>query len=246
MEELAINQYPPALAHGAISEVFDNVFFVSGSMETVLMELDWQFSRNMIIVRDGKRLIIINSVRLNEQALAELEQLGQVTDVIRLGALHGRDDAFYIDRYQAQYWTLPSLADDVTINVNSDVNVLSPETKLPISDASLFQFETTQIPEAILLLARDGGIAVACDALQNWLAPDEHFCESSIERMQQMNFFTPANVGPVWLQAAAPEATDFIRLKALPFKHALCGHGEPLRDTAKDDFHATFAKLFKV
>ncbi len=51
------------------------------------MELDWQFSRNMVIVREGERLIIINSVRLNEEALAELEQLGTVTDVIRLGGL---------------------------------------------------------------------------------------------------------------------------------------------------------------
>tara|TARA_R110002050_G_scaffold215109_3_gene351255 strand:+ start:1480 stop:2208 length:729 start_codon:yes stop_codon:yes gene_type:complete len=242
LENLSPNQYPQALAHGLISKVFDDVFFVSGSMETVLMELDWQFSRNMVIVREGERLIIINSVRLNEQALAELEQLGKVTDVIRLGALHGRDDAFYVDRYHAQYWTMPSLVDDSTIKVNE----LSPEAKLPISDASLFQFETTQIPEAILCLQREGGIAIACDALQNWLAPDEHFCDSSTERMQEMGFFTPANVGPVWLQAAAPAAADFIRLKALPFKHALCGHGEPLRDTAKEDFLKTFSQLFDI
>ena len=186
MEALSPKQHPQALAHGSINEVFDDVFFVSGTMETVLMELDWKFSRNMTIVRDGSRLIIINSIRLNEQALAELDQLGQVTDVIRLGALHGRDDAFYVERYRAQYWAMPGFDNEASLKVNE----LSPEAKLPISDASLFQFDTTQISEAILCLQRDGGIAIACDSLQNWLTPDEHFCDSSTERMQQMGFFT--------------------------------------------------------
>lgn len=242
MEELSLNQHPQALAHGSIYQVFDNIFFVSGAMETVLMEMDWKFSRNMTIVRDDNRLIVINSIRLNEQALAELDKLGQVTDVIRLGALHGRDDAFYVERYQAQYWAMPGVENEACLKINE----LSAEAKLPISDASLFQFSTTQIPEAILCLQREGGIAIACDALQNWLTPDEHFCDSSTERMQQMGFFTPANIGPVWLQAAAPTAEDFVRLKALPFKHALCGHGEPLLNTAKEDYLATFSKLFNI
>jgi len=242
MEELSLNRYPQALAHGSIYEVFDDVFFVSGAMETVLMDMDWKFSRNMTIVRDGKRLIIINSIRLNEEVMAELDKLGQVTDVIRLGALHGRDDAFYVDRYNAQYWAMPGVDNEANLKVNE----LSVEAKLPINDASLFQFTTSQIPEAIIFLKRSDGIAIACDALQNWLSPDEHFCDSSTARMQQMGFFTPANVGPVWLQAAVPAAEDFERLKALPFKHALCGHGEPLLHTAKEDYLATFSKLFNI
>lgn len=240
-------EYPEALAHGPIEKIFDDVFLVTGAMKTSLMDMDWQFSRNMTIIRDGNRLTILNSVRLNEQALAELEKLGQVTDIIRLGALHGRDDAFYVKRYKAQYWTLPGV-DNPGIDNDSDlqVNQLSTEIQLPIKDASLFQFNTTQLPETILFLQREGGIAIACDALQNWLAPDEYFCDESIERMQQMNFFTAANVGPVWLQAATPKAEDFVRLKKFPFKHALCGHGKPLLNTAKEDYLATFSRLFNI
>ena len=61
-----------------------------------------------------------------------------------------------------------------------------------------------------------------------------------------MGFFTPANLGPVWVQAAAPQGQDFARLKDLNFNHAVCGHGEPLRDTAYEDYSATFNRMFAV
>lgn len=242
MEQQSPSKHPAALAHGRITEVFKDVFFVCGAMETVLMDMDWKFSRNMTIVREGSRLIIINSIRLSEQALTELEQLGQVTDVIRLGSLHGRDDAFYVERYKAQYWGMPGFDNKFDLVVNE----LSAEAQLPLNDVDLFLFNTSKIPEAILVLQREGGIAIACDALQNYIAPDEHFCDESTERMQQMGFFVPANVGPMWLQVAEPKAEDFVRLQEIPFKHALCGHGEPLLNTAKEDFQATFSRLFTI
>lgn len=235
-----MSSFPHVLAHNAIEQILPDVFFVTGAMETVLMDMDWQFSRNMTIVRDGERLILINSVRLDEDGLSELDRLGKVTDVIRLGALHGRDDAFYLDRYQAQYWIMPGLESEQ----HSSARILS-HASLPLTNASLFSFETSKIPEGVLHLHRDGGILIACDALQNWLQADEHFCPASQERMQQMGFFTPANIGPVWLQAAEPEARDFSRLKTLDFRHALCGHGEPLLDNAKAGFSATFGRLFE-
>lgn len=235
-----MSSFPPALAHNAIEEILPDLFFVSGAMETVLMDLDWQFSRNMTIVRDGERLILINTVRLSDDGLKELDRLGRVTDVVRLGALHGRDDAFYLDHYQAQYWAMPGLEPEE----HPTTQTLSATSPLPIDDAALFQFETTNIPEGVLHLRRDGGILIACDALQNWLEPDKHFCDASRRRMEQMGFFTPANVGPVWLQAAEPAADDFSRLKVLNYKHVLCGHGQPLLNSAKEEFNATFSRLF--
>ncbi|MFC4261150.1 hypothetical protein ACFOZ5_19185 [Marinobacter lacisalsi] len=241
MEMSVTSPFPPALAHGAIEEVFTDVYFVSGAMETVLMDMDWQFSRNMTIVRDGERLILINTVRLDDQGLAQLDRLGKVTDVIRLGALHGRDDAFYVDRYQARHWVMPGIEASDAMGSRP----LDQASPLPISDASLFRFETSNVPEGILNLQRDGGILIACDALQNWLSPDEHFCDETRHRMEGMGFFTPANVGPVWLQAAEPAAEDFRRLAALNFRHALCGHGAPLLDSAHGQFSATFNRMFQ-
>lgn len=238
-----MDQFQPALPHGTIEEVFPDLFFVSGAMETVLQEIDWKFSRNMTVVRDGERLIIVNSVRLDEDGLAELDRLGRVTDVVRLGSLHGRDDPFFVDRYNAEYWVMPGMEHETGLKATRTLN---PDGPLPISDASLFEFNTTQIPEGILHIDRAGGILIACDALQNWLAADEYFSDSSRELMQNMGFFTPANLGPVWVQAASPAGEDFARLKELSFKHALCGHGEPLRDTAHEDYIATFKRIFGV
>lgn len=237
-----MSNLPPALSHGPLKEVFPDVFFLSGAMETILLGMEWKFSRNMTVVREGERLIVLNSVRLDEDGLAELDKLGRVTDVIRLGALHGRDDPFYVERYDADYWAVAGMTHESGLSAKA----LSAGGPLPISDASVFEFKTTQIPEAILRLERAGGIVVACDALQNWREPDEHFSDDSRERMTAMGFFTPANLGPVWVQAAAPEADDFIRLKDLSFKHALCGHGEPLFDTAYEQYLDTFNRVFGI
>ena len=238
-----MSQFPAALAHGSLEEVFPDVFFVMGAMETVLQDIDWKFSRNMVVVRDGERLIIINSVRLTDAGLAELDKLGKVTDVVRLGSLHGRDDPFYVDRYDANYWAMPGMEHETGLKAT---HTLKPDASSPISDASVFEFCTTELKEGILRLDREGGILIACDALQNWTKPDEFFSDASRNMMQDMGFFTPANLGPVWLQAAEPKGDDFARLKQLSFKHALCGHGEPLRDTAQEDYSATFKRVFSV
>lgn len=240
-----MKDYPKALSHDAITEVFPDIYFVTGAMETVLHDMDWQFSRNMTVVKEDDRLIILNSVRLDEATLEELDKLGQVTDVIRLGCLHGRDDAFFVDRYQANYWTLSTMpSPEPAIQAT---HFLDKEKQLPMADASLFSFQATQIPEAILHIEKHGGILIACDALQNWLAPDKHFSESSKNMMTEMGFFTPANVGPVWQQVAAPKGSDFEALMTtFSFEHALCGHGEPLLNQAKQQFQSTFDRLFKT
>ena len=87
---------------------------------------------------------------------------------------------------------------------------------------------------------------IACDSLQNWVEPDRFFLDETVETMKKMNFFAPANLGPAWLMGSKPQAEDFKRLKEVPFKHALCGHGRPLRDTAQQEYHATFTRAFEV
>ncbi len=96
-----MDPFPEALPDGPIEEVFPDVFFVTGTMQTQLMGAHWHFSRNMTVVRDGGVLSLINSVRLDAAGLALLDAFGRVVQVLRIDSLHGRDDAFYKARYGA-------------------------------------------------------------------------------------------------------------------------------------------------
>lgn len=231
-----------ALPHGDISEPFKDIFFVTGTREWQFMDLDWQFSRNMTVVREDDRLILFNAVRLSEDGLRDLQKLGRISAVVQVGGLHGADDAFYRDTFGASYWALPG-AGQAGVPVDRR---LVPGKELPVGNAGLFVFETTKVPECIFRLDREGGILIACDALQNYLAADAFFSAQSAQAMTDMGFFTPANVGPVWMQAAEPGAEDFRRLAGLSFRHVFCGHGAPVLDSAQAAYAATFKRLFGI
>src|ERR1700742_3063575 len=104
-----MKQFPPALHHGRLEEVFPDIFFVTGEMQTVLKGAPFQFSRNMTVVRDADALTLINTVRLDDAGLGQLDALGRVVNVVKIGSLHGRDDAFYKARYGATFWAAPGM-----------------------------------------------------------------------------------------------------------------------------------------
>ncbi len=241
--QVSMSEFTPVMPHGDISPVFDDVFFVTGTTRPKFMDLDWQFSRNMTIVRESGNLTLINSVRLDDAGLAALDALGRVVNVVRLGAFHGIDDRFYVDRYAPRLWALPGMTHDGGLATDAELIVGGP---MPVADASLFVFATSTQPEGILRLDRAGGILVSCDSLQNWSEADEFFDAGSAARMDEAGFFHPANIGPGWRQACSPEAADFVRLKELSFRHLLSAHGIPLIDTAHADLSATFAKVFDI
>ena len=238
-----MTDFPPQLPHGEIEEVLPDVFFVSGQTRPDFQGQIWQFSRNMTVVREGDALTLINTLRLDDVGLATLDALGSVRNIVKLGAFHGRDDAFYLDRYGARMWAVEGM--DHERGVTTDV-VLTPGQAGPCADVSVFVYKTSDIPEALLLLDREGGVLVACDSLQNWSAADEYFDERSAAAMGESGFFRPANVGPGWRNSANPQAADFARIKALSFRHLLSAHGAPLLDDAHGALCQTFSELFAV
>src|SRR4051794_16135964 len=78
-------------------------------MKTELRNTPFQFSLNMTIVRDGNALTLINAIRLDDEGLAELDVLGRVANVVKIGWLHARDDAFYKARYGATFRAMPGM-----------------------------------------------------------------------------------------------------------------------------------------
>ena len=233
-------EFPAQLPHGPIEEIFPDVFQVNG---TIAMKPIFRFDRNMTIVRQNGELTLINTVRLDEAGLAKLDELGQVKHVMRLGFFHDRDDPFYVDRYGAKMWALPG--HEHALELQADVE-MSADTELPLADASLFVFETTSKPEAILRLDAEGGILIPCDSLQNWEKPNQYFNFVSKLLMRMMGFLKPTNVGPGWIKFTKPGASDFERLNALSYKHVLPAHGTPVKNTAHADYAAAFERLFGV
>ena len=240
-----MDQMPPALPHGELQEVFPDVFVVTGAMKTVLMEVPWQFSRNMTVVREGQALTLINAIRLDEAGLTQLKALGHVANVVKIAAWHGRDDAFYKVRFGATFWALPGMQNEHGLAID---NELTPGGKMPFASCSLFDFRTTKLPEGILHIDRAGGILVSGDSLQNYVGSDEYFSEESRKMMEEMGFLQPTNVGPLWIKLNEPQVQDFVRLLELRFQHVLPAHGSPVwcttRDTARQAYMARLKSVF--
>ena len=236
--------YPSVTPHGEIQQVFEDVFYVPGSVQ---MTPEIQVSRNMIIVRQGESLSLISAVRLDEDGLKQLDKLGKVENVIKIGAFHlgnknGLDDAFYMNRYDAKLWALPNMKHDQGL---STTNVLSTDDALPFSNSDLFVFETSKMPEGVIRIQKEGGILISADSLQNFTESDPFFNDLGRSQMQKGGFITPANIGPLWYRVAQPHQSDFSRLLDLEFRHVIPSHGQALLHTAKEDYAKTITKLFK-
>lgn len=217
-------EYSPAWPHGQLREIFPEIFFVTGTNKTQHAGIDFQTSRNMVVVRRGDALTLVNSVRLDEAGLRSLEALGNVHDIIRLGAFHGRDDPFYRDRYGAKLW---ALLDATHTDGRAPDCLLQCEKPLPLDDSELFVFTSARFPEAALLLRQHDGVLITCDAIQNWTVVDPYFSVECGARFLAEGLIRPLNIPSTWRQACAPEAADFHRLLQLRFRHLISAHGEP-------------------
>lgn len=236
-----MQQLTPAWPHSKIQKIFDDVFLVTGTNITHHEGLELQHSRNMIIVRDSDTLNLINTVRLSDEDLKQLEQLGKVTNIIRIGAFHGRDDAFYKQKYHAKLWALKGLEDQHQTPIDE---ILETNSAMPITDASLFSFSTSRFPEAVIHLQRNNGIIITCDSIKNWIKADEFFSESSAHMYEIQGFFGKATISKIWLEACQVQASDFKRLMTYPFKHLLSAHGKALLNTAYQDVQSTIQKVY--
>lgn len=233
--------YTPVWPHGALQRVFPGVHVVVGTNRTHHAGVDFQTSRTMTVVCEDGALTLLNTVRLDDEGLAALAALGQVRHVVRLGAFHGRDDPFYCDRYGATLWALPAATH---ADGRAADRTLAPGGPFPVSDGAVFEFTSARLPEAAVLLAREGGILITCDAIQNWTHVDRFFSPQCGAMFEAQGLIRPANVPSTWREACQPSPDDFTRLLALPFRHLISAHGEPLRDEAHARVAANVAAAF--
>lgn len=227
--------FPRALPHGPLSEIFPDVFFVMGGFR---FGPGISITRNMTVVRQGGELVVLSSVRLGPEGEAALDRLGKVKHVIRVGEFHGADDPYYVERYGATLWA-PKGA---PLQPGLKARDLVPGEG-PLEGARVFAFDKARGHEVAVLLERDGGALVTCDSYQNWTSFDG--CSALGKVMMRAMGFGPLLIGGPWAKRMGPEVrADFDRLLDEPFRHLIPSHGTVLRDSAKEGLRTAIAKRY--
>jgi hypothetical protein len=236
-----VTDFAAPFPHGPIEELFPDVFLVTGSFR---LGPGVVIPRNMLVLRDGGALTIVNSVRLSEAGERALEALGEVRHVVKLGHFHTLDDPYYRSRFSPTYWA-PKPSPD-----GAKTELLVDGAKGPTARASAFVFTGGKLGEAALVVEQpQGNLLITCDSVQNWT--DTRGCSllgGLVSRA--MGFLVPAKLGPIWVKKMTdghPAALrpDFDRLLARDFQHLIAGHGSLLRNDAKAALERSVAKQLR-
>lgn len=237
--------YPDVLPHDLPQQIAEDLFVVHGC---VRLNRLIRFTRNMAVVRDGGKLTLINPVRMGEPGLEKLEALGEVAHVLRLGPYHGMDDAFYVDRYQADFW---AFEDGVTYTEPAIDRPLSEEVELPFANAKFFAFNFMRETEGAILLERSPGILLTVDALQSYTTAPHYPHTNLLTRlmMPRIGFPKKTLIGPIWVKRLVNDREgikrEFQRLLELPFDKMLSAHGTFLETGAKAEVKHAYETMFE-
>lgn len=219
----ATKEYPKPFPHDEIQEILPDLYMVRGTFQFKPLV---NISRNMAIIKNGNELTLVNPIRLTEKGEEELKKLGEVKRILRLGILHGRDDAYYKDTFNAELWApgTSELYKEPKID-----RIVTEDDVLPFPDAELMVFKNMNGGnDGMLLIKRDGGCLLACDSLQYYGDKKHH---SFLGRLLlPMMGFNGMCIGPPWLKAVTPEGSslkpDFDRvLKDWEFDKFFSAHG---------------------
>jgi len=224
--------FRPAQKHGKIEKVVENIFIVTGTNTLRHGNQDIQTSRNMIIIRNGGTLTLINTVRLNDEGLTQLEKLGDVENIIRLGTFHGYDDAFYAQRYnKAKFWQPMGMTHNDQIK---KIHEMTPGSIEPLPNCDLFIVGDAAHQEGLLHYNMNGGFLISCDAIQNWTKKDEFFSQACWDNFSENGLTGEALIPSTWLTACNPNVEKMKdMITHSDFEHLLSAHGEPLLNYAK-------------
>ncbi|MGR5094063.1 hypothetical protein ACPV5O_15450 [Vibrio maritimus] len=246
--------YPEPLPHGELTQVLDNIYLVTGSVAMKVPHPKWgpltmTFSRNMLVIKQGGDLILINSVRLNDKGIAQLDELGDVKHVVRLAAFHGFDDPYYKETFGATLWSVDSPyvrgfdKSSSSHQYYKADRLLKEGSTLPIDGATYFEFSSCTPKEGLILLERNDGVLISGDSMQNWPKTDKYFNWAAKMMMPRMGFIGPCRFGVGWLDLAKPDKKELIEKASLNYSTLLPAHGNPVFAKARERFIESAYKI---
>lgn len=152
--------------------------------------------------------------------------------IIRLGDFHGLDDAFYLNRYNCEFWAQTG---QETYKSPLPTKHLNATTSGPIPNSKFFIFESAIYPEAALLI-EEYRLLITTDAIQ-YYSEWRYFSWFSKLVFKLLGFKVGLNIGGPWLKRVTPKGKtlkhDFEKLLALDFDAIIAAHGALVGKDAK-------------
>lgn len=236
-------QHPPVDRHLPLREIFPGAWLAASELSMKIpLGLKVRFSRNMLAVLEPGGWVLLNPVRLSEAAEKELLAKGPIKHAVRLGTFHGRDDAYYADKFGATFWAVPGPQGFSEPPIAREI---TEGGELPIAGAKAVVFKNASQAECVIHLPQHR-LLVTCDSVQHY---DNDPLISTLGRivMRRLGFFTPCVIGPMWLKGVTPEGgslkPDFERILALDFDNLISSHGTLKKGGARQALAANVAKL---
>jgi hypothetical protein len=235
--------HPPAERHLPLREVFPRVWLASSEVrQRLALGLTIRFGRNMVAVLADDGWVLFNPVRLSDAAEQQLLAQGPVRHAVRLGTYHGRDDAYVVERFGAQFWCVPGVHEFPEPEGTKAITEGGP---FPLPGATVVIFKAATRAECAVFVPQHR-LLLTCDSVQHY-ERDPMLSPLARVVMYPMGFFTPCVIGPLWLRWTTPsgrsQRADFERILALDFDHLIGGHGTPKLGGAKAALARNVARL---
>lgn len=225
------------MPHQSITKNFENIYSLMGSMQLFGV---FKYSRNMVILKEGEKLCLVNPVRLDKEEETKLLELGKIYSILKLGRLHSIDLPYYMDHFSPKLWA--SENDSFVKEHNYKIDIDFEKTdKLPFLDMQIYSFKTSKENETIAFLPQNEGIVLSCDALVNMkkIDPMANWLVKTLSKILP----EPTYIGPNWFKAMKPKKEDFDNILRLSFDKMIPAHGPILTNKADEkirDYISTF------
>jgi hypothetical protein len=241
---------PPAYKIKSISQIEDDVYLVQGKTSGSSSRKAVQKNRNMVILRrhvmgNQYELTLINPIRIEEDDTEELNKLGKIYSLIRLGSTIGEcEDQYYLNKYPNTIRLAPgnaSYKSKLPIH-----NLLADHSFLLDERTQVFVFKGVKRPEAALLLRRpSGNILVTSESLQS----DQPCRNMSFTKKSKIKSMSPMVIPPRWLKNMSTKhgslREEFDRLSNLDFSSQVGASGNWAHSRAKESTVLAVNKYFR-
>mmetsp|Transcript_4537 Transcript_4537/g.5090 ORF Transcript_4537/g.5090 Transcript_4537/m.5090 type:complete len:239 (+) Transcript_4537:348-1064(+) len=202
-----------------------------------------KMNRNMVIIKEGSDLSLINPIKLTTEGEEELLKLGTIKRIIRLGFWHGSDDEYYKKTFNVPLWA-PG-ASTVYPDIEIDVKFTEDDELFPGSKTVIFDKDLKLGAEAVFTYK---GVLFTCDCIQYHSSYTR--CNLMGKMMLPMLGLKGLVIANPWMEATQlPEGKsvkpDFERIMELDFDQFISAHGHCYERGAKDAVRAAIDTQFQ-